>query len=268
MKFVRSIKCWISLSMVFGCVGIGVLKAKAEADLTADEIIRRTVAHSQKTREGMPDFNCTKVSLTEELDESGKVTERREKVYSISARKGSIHANLLTVNGQAPSAKDRQKQAENELSLQKLLGQSKGSRSSGHEDFLTPEIAARFTYRVIGQTNFSGRSTYRIAFAPKNPQADASGVIDRLLNRVSGTLWIDSSEFEMARADITLGSEVNLLGGIAGSLKKLAYTMVRTRIGEGVWFNTLSQGDFQGRKLFDSTHIKTSTEVRGLERAS
>jgi len=54
------------------------------------------------------------------------------------------------------------------------------------------------------------------------------------LNRISGTIWIDADEFEIARADVRLGSEVDLLGGVVGSLKKLAYTMTRTRVADGV----------------------------------
>ena len=91
-------------------------------------------------------------------------------------------------------------------------------------------------------------------------------MMDRLLNQLSGVLLIDADEFEVARADVTLRSEVNLLGGIVGSLKKLSYTLERTRVAEGVWFSTLSNGDFQGRKLLDSTHIKTKSESQHFHR--
>jgi hypothetical protein len=73
-------------------------------------------------------------------------------------------------------------------------------------------------------------------------------------------LWIDAGEFEVARADVYLRSEVNLLGGIVGSLKKLTYTLERTRVADGVWFSTLATGDFEGRKLLDPTHIKTKSQ--------
>ena len=89
-------------------------------------------------------------------------------------------------------------------------------------------------------------------------------MVDRLLNRISGTIWIDAEEFEVARADIQLRSEVNLLGGVIGSLKKLAYTMTRTRVADGVWFNTSSCGDFEGRKLIESMRIKTKSECRNF----
>jgi hypothetical protein len=86
-------------------------------------------------------------------------------------------------------------------------------------------------------------------------------MVDKLLDRISGMVWIDAEEFEIARAEMQLGSEVSLLGGVVGSLKKLAYTMNRTRIAEGLWFNTSSFGDFEGRKLIDAMRVKTRSQA-------
>jgi len=85
--------------------------------------------------------------------------------------------------------------------------------------------------------------------------------VDTLLNRISGSVWVDAEEYEIARAEVYLGSEVNLLGGVIGSLKKLAFTMTRSRIAEGLWFDTFSSGDFEGRKLLDSTRIRTRSQA-------
>jgi hypothetical protein len=70
----------------------------------------------------------------------------------------------------------------------------------------------------------------------------------------------------MAQAQVHLSSEIDLLGGVIGSLKKLAYTMTRTRVGEGIWFNTFSSGDFEGRKLLDSMRIKTKSQSSNFRR--
>jgi hypothetical protein len=79
-------------------------------------------------------------------------------------------------------------------------------------------------------------------------------------------LWIDEQEFEVARAEVFLSSEVNVLGGVIGSLKKLAYTLNRSRLDDGVWFSTSSTGDFEARKLLDSTHIKTKSASKNFRR--
>jgi hypothetical protein len=260
MKYCCFGKFWrrLLISAVIGAIGQTV--AHANSAMNANEIIQKAVARARQTStSSLPAFNYTKITLTEEFDGSGNIRERKERVYDASFHDGLSHLNLSEVNGHAPTAEDRKKQTENASTFQRLLGDSKKPGDSG--SFLTPEIAARFNYKLLDETNLNGRAAYRISFEPKSPELPAHGLVDRLLNRISGTLWIDRDEFEIARADVFLQSEVNVLGGFAGSLKKLAYTLVRTRIADGLWFNTLSSGVFEGRKLLDSTCIKTKSEA-------
>jgi hypothetical protein len=267
MTFVQNIRFGCSVLLVFG--GISPFALHAETALQAKEVIQKAVLRSQHSQKSaLPDINYTKVTVTEEFDASGKVTDRKRKVYNVSFRSGLSQMSLVEVNGRAPAEADRRKQSENETGLRQLLGQSKPVKGDNRENFLTPEMVARFDFSLVGQTNINGRAAYQIAFQPKTPEPPVRRMVDRVLNRISGTLWIDCQEFEIARADVFLRSEVNLLGGFAGCLKKLAYTMVRTRIAEGLWFNTLSSGDFEGRKLLDSTHIKTKSQATNFERAS
>jgi hypothetical protein len=243
--------------------------ASYAAEMSADEVIQKAVHRSQLTSKETkkPAFTYTKVNVTEEFDSTGKVKERKEKVYEVSFRDGASRLKLLEVNGHAPADSDLKKLAENESNYRLLTGKSKAEKKEkdNRENFLTPELVARFNFTLVGKAPINGRAAYEISFRPKNPPPPTHHVLDRLLDRLSGTLWIDSEEYEIARADIQLGSEVNLLGGVIGSLKKLAYTMTRTRVADGVWFNTYSSGDFEGRKLIDSMRIKTKSESRDFK---
>ena len=80
--------------------------------------------------------------------------------------------------------------------------------------------------------------------------------MDRVLNRISGTVWVDAEEFEIARAELSLGSQVDFLGGVIGCLKKLTFTMTRTRMDSGFWLNTVSVAEFEGRKVFSSLRVR------------
>ncbi|HWD91050.1 MAG TPA: hypothetical protein VG938_01745 [Verrucomicrobiae bacterium] len=242
---------------------------RAGTALTANDVIQNAVARGQQDQQGaVPDFIYRKLTMTEELDGAGKVKERREKVYEISYRDGLSHATLLQVNGHLPSEADLKKQSDNEMNIRQITGEAKSVKGDNRENFLTPELAARFDFRLLGETNLNGRATYLVSFQPKTPLPPARRVVDRLLNQISGKLWIDAEEFEVARAEVALRSEVNLLGGIIGSLKKLSFTLERTRVADGVWFSTLSSGDFQGRKLLDPTHIKTKSQSLHFRRLS
>jgi hypothetical protein len=251
------VRCGLALWFVLA----GQATLRAGTALTAADIVQKAVERGQKDQQGtVPDFVYRKLTVTEQLDGAGNVKERREKVYEISYRNGLSHATLLEVNGHIPSEADLRQQSENEMSIRQITGAARPANGDNRESFLTPELVARFDFKLLGQTNLNGRAAYLISFEPKNPPLPVHRLVDRLLNQLSGTLWIDTDEFEVARAEVSLRSEVNLLGGIIGSLKKLTYTLERTRIADGIWFSTLSSGDFQGRKLLDPTHIKTKSQ--------
>jgi len=234
-------------------------------ELSADAIISKALdrAALAEKQPDQKDFTYTKVSVTEELDARGNVKERKEKVYRVYFQKGATYAKLIEVNGKPLGRADMKTQAENDAATKQVLGDAKPAK--GEKTFLTPEVVARFDFKLVAKETINERPAYQIAFAPKTPEPPVHAIIDRLMNRISGTVWIDAQEFEIARADLKLGSEINLLGGVVGSLKKLAYTMTRTRMPDGVWLNTSSNGDFEGRKLIDAMRIKTHSRAIGFK---
>lgn len=266
MRFRLSAVCY-ALAVWFAFTAQVTLRASTP--VAVNDVIRKAITRGQQDQQGsVPDFIYRKLTVTEELDGAGKVKEHSEKVYEVSYRDGLSHATLLQVNGHLPSEADLKKQSDNQTSIRQITGQTKSANGDNRENFLTPELAAHFDFKLLGQTNLNGRTTYRISFQPKALPPPGRRVVDRLLNQMSGTLWIDAQEFEVARAEVALRSEVNVLGGIAGSLKKLSFTLERSRVADGVWFSTLSSGDFQGRKLLDPTHIKTKSQSLHFRRIS
>ena len=118
------------------------------------------------------------------------------------------------------------------------------------------------------RTVLNGRPTWVIGFQPASANLPVHQMADRLLNQLAGKVWVDEQEFEIARAELSSQSKI-ALGGmleLLGSLKRFSYVLERIRVEEGIWFNRLAKGDFEGRKLLDSTHIKTRSETSGFQR--
>jgi len=244
-------------------IGLSALSSFGiEPSLPVDEIIQRAVVRAQSldALKGQGRYTYTKLNVTEELDGAGRLKERKEKVYQVVFQNGSTRLKLLSVNGHAPGAADIRKQDEQDSHARQIVGAKSGKRSESRDNFLTPEIVSRFNFKMIDEQEINGRLAYQISLEPKRPAPPVHRILDRLVDRISGTVWIDCEEFEIAQAQIHLGSEIDLLGGVIGSLKKLAYSMTRTRIGDGLWLNTYSAGDFEGRKLLDSMRIKTRSQ--------
>src|SRR5260221_4548151 len=242
--------CYIASSMTFGrfnfvrcqtavlaafCLAAAVSRA---GDLpSADELVKKAVdrAAQAQAKSTQPSYTYTKLTVIEELNAAGNVKEREQKVYNVVFQSGSSYLKLIEVNGHAPAEADRKKQAEKEINLTKLTGDHKGAKASPSDNILTPELVARYNFTVIAQESINGRQAYKLKFRPKSPELPVHHIVDRLLNRITGTIWIDSEEYEVARANIFLGQGINLLGGVIGSLKHLAYTVTRTRISDGPW---------------------------------
>ena len=257
----RNARTWL-LSLAV-CILPGI--SRAATGLTADEIIQKAVTQAEQAGEkaARKDFTYTKVSITEELDSRGKVKDRKEKVFRVHFQRGENYAKLVEVNGKPVGKADSKNQAEAEANTSKMMGGAKPTK--GEKTFLTPDVASRYNFKLVGRKIINERESYEIALTPKTSELPESRVVDRLMNRISGTVWIDTQEFELARVDLTLGSEVNLLGGVVGSLKKLVYTMTRTRMADGLWLSSSTSGDFEGRKLIDGKHIKTRSHMTGFK---
>jgi len=260
---------WFSSAILLIIAAVSPCTGRTEPNLSAEQILQKAVERAGQSTpgSGLKAYTYTKVTVTEELDSTGKVKERKEKVFHVSFENGRTRARLMEVNGHAPEQGDLKKQTDNESTGNQLLGQSKSPGSEQRENFLTAEIVSRFDFKVESETTLNGRAAYEISFQPKSPAPPTHHLVDRLLDRMSGSLWIDAEEFELARADLQLRSEVNFLGGVIGTLKKLAYTMTRTRLADGVWLRTSSSGDFEGRKLVDPMRIKTKSRATNFQLA-
>jgi hypothetical protein len=264
MKSFGSVLGGLGLAVLLVASGWGWAAAASDGPTlpSADEVVRKAIDRNQRkgADPALPAYSYSKVTVTEEFDSTGRVRLRKERLYQVSFKAGLTSAKLIAVNGHPPAASDLKLQAEYDSDSRLLTDNSKSAGGDRRESILTPELAAHYDFTMRGRCQVNGRPAYEISFEPKNPPPPVHHIRDRLLNRVSGTVWVDAEEFEVARADLHLSSEVDLLGGMLGCLRKLAYTLTRTRVAEGVWLNTYSSGDFEGRKLLDSMRIKTKSQ--------
>lgn len=241
----------------------------AQSPLSADEIMHRAAAHSESSevRSSKPNYTYTKHTVTEEMNPNGDLKERREKVYQVNVEGGLTYAKLVQMNGQNLSAAELRKQQEKETAERQKITESRlNKKGDDREIFLTTEIVERFQYKLVKETELNGRATYVIVFQPKTPKLPIKKMTDRFLNEAAGTIWVDKEEFEVAKIDLQLQSEVALWGGMIGTLKKGRFTLERTRMADGAWFNSASNGLFEGRKLFEPMRIQTKSESSNFRR--
>jgi hypothetical protein len=238
---------------------------EARAPLTAAEIARRMVAHARapaRSRQ-VAEYGYTKRTRTERLDEKGHVKELQEKLLKFQGGLGTVVE--MKVNGRPVPAAELQKQETEMAEKRQQLTRKAGPRSDYWEMFLTPDLTSKYVFALAGEQTVNGRSAYVLAFHPR-PGLPVDQLADRLMNQLTGKLWVDTEDFEIARAELSLQNEATLWGGVLANLKKFDYTAERVRLPDGTWFNHVTTGEFTGRKLIEPFHVRTRTESTDFHR--
>jgi hypothetical protein len=243
--------------------------ARGQASLSADDIMQRAIqrAESADTGASRPEYVYRKHSVTEQMDGKGQLKDRQEKLYDVTVEAGLSQLRLVQLNGKELSAAERKKEdAKESADRQKMTDAKPGQKGDERENFLTADLAAKYKFSLRGQKTLDGRSAYELAFEPKSKNLPVHKLTDRFLNQLAGTVWIDAEEFEIVRAEIHLLGEVTLWGGMIGTLNQCDYTLGRTRLPDGVWFNSFSHGYFEGRKLLEPVLIRTRSQSTDFRR--
>jgi hypothetical protein len=257
---------WIGL---LGLAFLPALVSRAQTPLSADDVVQKAVqrAQSADVRDARPAYKYVKHTVTEELDSQGRLKVRREKLYDVRVESGLSRLRLVRLNGQELSGDEQKKQdAQDQAQREKMTDAKAGKKGDERENFLTADLVARYKFQLVRRVQINGRDTYELVFQPAGSNLPVSHVVDRFLNQVAGTVWIDAQEFEIARAEIHLQGEVTLWGGVIGTLTQCSYTLERVRQPDGAWFNGLSHGFFEGRKLLEPMLIRTRSESTDFQR--
>jgi hypothetical protein len=240
----------------------------APAPLTVEEIIRKAVARAESMAEAnaQPSYRYTKRTVTDELDTAGNLREHTEKLFDVVSDGQQMKIKLVQFNGRAPSAADLKKEEQQQETERKKIAESKaGGKSKAHGNFFTAELISRYEFKLEGQREINGRAAYYLSFKPK-ANLPINKIADRFLNQVAGKVWIDVEEFEIARAQVGLQTEVTLWAGIIGTLRRCDFTLERIRLPDGAWFASSTHGIIEGRKVLQNMFVRTRSDSSNFRR--
>jgi hypothetical protein len=213
----------------------GILFTRTFAAPTADEIISKVKERSAQSAREKNSFSYQRVSRTDYLDDNDQVKRNSVRVYEVSPVNGEPVSKLIEINGHPPK-KEPPRSAAREA----------GDKSRNLA--LGDDLLSRYRYELRGEDDIAGRKTWVLAFKP-NPAAPEDGFLDKLVNAMQGTMWVDEGEYELAKVDIHLSKKLSFFG-VLGGIERLDLQMVQKRLTPEAWLTEALTLDFTGRKLF------------------
>jgi hypothetical protein len=209
----------------------GVIASPAwsmEALPKVEEIKRGIVARAAEVGQiqVLPGYECVKESISEEFNSKGRLASRQVK----------------TGEGQAvPNG---------------VLSANKWTQKNGVS--LDEELLQRFEFKLVRRELINERPAFLLRFSARNQPVSVLQFQERVLNRMTGLVWVDEQDYELVKAHFLLSEPVSL--GILGAVESLSFAFERFRAEDGNWLPERTETFFKGRKFL--TPVQTRKQVR------
>lgn len=220
-----------------------------------DRMLARARLVSSDTN--IPPHVFEKVSFQETLNPDGTVKRVREKRYEVTLIRGMTHNRLVSVDGRAlaPEESDALSERERRWRETYAAGRS-GAGPDRMDSIINEKLLARFDFTRIGDATLHGRPCHVLALRPKAQPLPAERLMDRIINQLSGRLWVDAQEYEVVRAEVATVGTLRVWGGFLGTLEDFQLHVDRERSIPSVWFNRHLEVTVRGRRLFSPISIR------------
>ena len=113
----------------------------------------------------------------------------------------------------------------------------------------TEDLVAAALFTNVRTELVQGREVVACDFAPR-PNYKARNLNERLIQNVSGKLWIDAKALQIARADFGLNSAFKVAGGLFFSMKPgTRFSEQQLWFGNRIWLPSSNQVTFKAKAM-------------------
>lgn len=220
----------------------------------------RDIGKNQRALEDLRQlYTCHLSEEEDKTDSDGNVKSRTMKDYDVFYIGDEPALHLLAKDGKALTG-DEKKDEDGKFNKQydklkkkraELAGDPKKKAKQQEEDeaqlsdFLRAELFTN-PRRVL----FRGHEV--IAFDVNgNPDYKPKKRIDSIIQKLSGTMWVDEQSREIVRLEAHFAESVKIGGGLVASLAKGSnFVFEQEKINEEVWLPSYAEVHFSGRIVF------------------
>ncbi len=217
-----------------------------------------------------PQYTYEKRALLERLDAAGRALSSEVKVYKVTLIAGLPFNRLVRIQDRELSSEESSREdAREERFRRRFISADAKKMAAQRESVLTPELLGRYQFAVERRVVLSNRPTLVLKFTPKEGALPSSTVMDKLLNRMAGRVWIDEADADTARIEVGLIEPVSLgFLGWLGSLNQCEMSLERQRMPDGVWINLKQSLLIQCRKLTANLRFRTTEVDSGFQKVA
>src|SRR5580658_1736257 len=228
-------------------------------------LVKEIEAHQRRMDELRENYTFHEITLTDELDANGTVKGTDSEERDVFFVNGFRIARLIKKKGKELSEGDRKSEEDRinkriETVLKAPPGHSYNRRG---ENAGLSQILPLMKISNPRRITLNGRGTLAFDFVG-DPHAKAHGLAENAARKITGTVWIDETDHEVARLEARFDDNFNIGGGFLASIRKgTSLIFEQSRLDQELWMPAVSEIHLSARELLvkgvrQNIHIKDS----------
>lgn len=221
--------------------------------------------HQRKLDELRENYTFHEIVITDDLDPKGAVKSTDTEESDVFYVNGYRVSRLLKKNGKELN----EKEAKSEQSRINKLVEEDMKAPPGHaynrrgENTGVSEILPLVKISNPRRLSLNGRSTLTYDFIG-DPRAKAHGMAENAARKITGTVWIDEADRQVARLVAQFDDTFRIGGGFLASIQRgTSLVFEQSRLSQELWMPTVSEIHLAARELLvrgvrQNIHIKDS----------
>lgn len=245
------------------------------AEVNVPDLVRRSVAASERNWKESPHYVWTERDVEEKLDSRGRVKTTTLKVYETMILEGSEYHKLLQRNGQ-PLSPEELKAEESRLEAERLRRQrepeadrakriAKYQRERQQDRAMLREMGDAFTYKLAGEAAIDGHECYVLDATPK-PGYVPKTRDTKVLPGMRGKMWVDKQTAQWVKVEAEVIRPVSFYA-VASVGPGTKFILEQEPVGDGVWMPRHFAVKVNASILFMSRNTSTDEVYSNYRRA-
>jgi hypothetical protein len=237
-------------------------------------LVKEIEAHQRRMDELRENYTFHEITLTDELDSNGAVKGMDSEERDVFFVNGFRIARLTRKNGKELSEGDRRHEEDRIKKRIETVSKFPPGHSYNRrgENAGLSQILPLMKISNPRRITLNGRSTLAFDFVG-DPHAKARGLAENAARKITGTVWIDETDREVARLEARFDDNFNIGGGFLASIRKgTSLVFEQSRLDQELWMPSVSEIHLSARELLvkgvrQNIHIKDS-DFRRFETAA
>jgi hypothetical protein len=205
--------------------------------------------HEKTTEELRKHYTYHAAQVIQDLDKNGSVVKTETEEQQVEFVDGVQVERVVKKDGKPLTDAEQRKEEDR---IQKFVAREKARQAKHQTDDDTIsvlhllELASLTNPRI---TELNGRSTIVYDYTG-NPKAHAQGLAENALKKISGVLWVDEKDLQVARITAHFDENFHIGGGLLANVEKGSeFRFDQALIRNEVWLPTSADATVDARLL-------------------